>query len=342
MTARDRVTALIVDTHTHSPGFLPSYVTAVQGALVRTRPDDVRFDVAHDAGVHALVAKAVGDRIGTIWRFRSAWRAVLAQLEDAEQETERAGGVTVRDHEDLVAAHRDGRLAVILGLEGADAIGTDLERLAALAGRGVRVIVPVHLGDNQIGTTCLPWLQYAGPIPVRRKSPGLTPFGIDFVQAMNELGIVVDASHADETTLRDMVEHSRAPVICSHAGAKRVNDFARYLSDDAIRLIAGSGGVIGLWPYYVRGKGAPTISALVDHAKAVADLAGPQHLCLGTDMNGVPGATAGYRDERDVPLLVDALRDAGFSARELDGIVGGNFLRVLASARPNAAPSSGG
>jgi microsomal dipeptidase-like Zn-dependent dipeptidase len=321
---------LIVDTHTHSPGFLPRYAaTAWRAATRRTRPPDVHFDAAHAAGVDALVAKAVGDRIGTAPWVRPAWRALVAQLDDIETETARAGGTIVREAADLRAARAAGRLGVLPGIEGLDAMGTDLTRLEDLARRGVRVIVPVHLGHNAIGTTCLPWQQYLGPIPVRRKPPGLTAFGRELVDAMNALGIVIDASHADEATLRGMVERSSKPVICSHAGARRVADFARYLSDDAIRLVASSGGVVGLWPYHHAGRGTPSISAIVEHAKAVADVAGTDHLCIGTDMNGVPGVAEGYRDERDVPLIADALRAGGFSAREVASILGGNFLRVL-------------
>jgi len=223
----------------------------------------------------------------------------------------------------------DGALAVILGLEGADCIGTDLDLLSKLAVDGVRVIVPVHLGDNQIGTTCLPWQRYVGPLPVRRQAEGLTAFGIEVVEAMNELGVVIDGSHADEPTLMAMIEHSSAPVICSHAGAHAVSAFERYLSDDAIRAVARTGGVIGLWPYFMRGKGTPTLDAVAAHARYIADLVGPEHVCLGTDMNGVPGLAEGYRSEKDVPLIAKHLSAAGFSETELDGIMGENFLRVL-------------
>src|SRR5205814_6943632 len=156
------------------------------------------------------------------------------------READEAGARVVTTAAAVRDAHQEGRLAVILGLEGADALGTDLDKLRELAAAGARVIVPVHLGDNQIGTTCLPWQRYLGPIPVRRQQPGLTDLGVDFVAAMNDNGIVVDGSHADEATLLGMIEHSRAPVICSHAGARSVSAFERYLSDEAIHAVAAS------------------------------------------------------------------------------------------------------
>jgi membrane dipeptidase len=118
-------------------------------------------------------------------------------------------------------------------------------------------------------------------------------------------------------------------VICSHAGAREVASFERYLSDDAIRAVAGTGGAIGLWPYFMRGQGTPTLDALAAHARHIADLVGSEHVCLGTDMNGVPGLAEGYRSEKDVPLIAKHLSTAGFSEAEVDGIMGENFLRVL-------------
>jgi microsomal dipeptidase-like Zn-dependent dipeptidase len=118
-------------------------------------------------------------------------------------------------------------------------------------------------------------------------------------------------------------------VVSSHSGARSVQDFARYLSDDELRLIAATGGVIGLWPYRAVRKGVRDMDELIAHAHHVADLVGPEHLCLGTDMNGVPGVMAGYRGEEDLPGLTAALLDAGFGEDEVRGIVGGNALRVL-------------
>lgn len=322
-------TALVVDTHTHSTTMLPRLAATAYHSVLRRRPPDVGLGEVGEGGVDAIVAKAVGDPIVTRWHLRSPFQAVQNQLAAIKEESARARGQVVRTAAEVRSTAADNALAVILGLEGADCIGSDLGLLARLADDGVRVIVPVHLGDNQIGTTCLPWQKYVGPLPVRRQDVGLTAFGVEVVKAMNELGVVIDGSHADERTLFGMVEHSSAPVICSHAGARAVSSFERYLSDDAIRAVAGTGGVIGLWPYFMRGKGTPTLDAVAAHARYIADLVGADRVCLGTDMNGVPGLAEGYRSERDVPLIAKHLSTAGFSDAEVDGIMGENFLRVL-------------
>jgi membrane dipeptidase len=322
--------ALVIDTHTHSATFLPAFAArALRWANRRTMPADVALSDVRPA-VDAIVAAAVGDPIATVWWARPAWSAVDAQLRRVEAEARRAGATLARTADEVRRCKASGSLAVILGLEGGDAIGAQLDRLDELFQRGVRLIVVVHLGDNQIGTTCLPWQGYVGRLPVHsRRARGLTSFGRQVIERMNRLGMVVDVSHADRTTVRDIVEHSTAPVVASHAGARAVEDFERYLDDDEIAAIAARGGLIGLWPYQAHGHGPADIDALVAHARHIAELVGPDHLCLGTDMNGVPGVMAGYSGERDVPLITAHLLAAGLTDDQVRGVLGENFLRVL-------------
>jgi membrane dipeptidase len=152
---------------------------------------------------------------------------------------------------------------------------------------------------------------------------------------MNELGMVIDVAHADRPTVLDVVDRTTAPVVATHSGARAKQDFARFLSDDELRAIAATGGVVGLWPYNHRGKGVRDVDDLVAHARHVADLVGAQHLCVGTDMNGVPGLMAGYHGETDLPVVTDALVASGFTDPEVEGILGRNFLRVLEACEPH-------
>jgi len=192
------------------------------------------------------------------------------------------------------------------------------------------MLVLVHLGDNTLGTTCLPWQRYAGPMPVRRPNrPGLSAFGGRVVERMNQLGMLVDIAHCDGATLLGIVEVATTPVVSSHTGARALQDFPRYLSDPELAAIAATGGVVGLWPFRTRRTGVRDIAELVAHARHIADTIGPEHLALGTDLNGVPGVMAGFTGESDLPKVTDALLDAGFDAREVQGILGENALRVL-------------
>lgn len=326
---------LVIDTHVHGLHFVPEPARSAYRLLNRrTMPAEVGLDNLAGHGVDGVVAKAVGDPVVTRWYGRDRWSAVLRQLDALVAQTDAAGGRIVTTAEEVRAAAADGRLAVILGLEGADAVGEDLDRVGALAARGVRVIVPVHLGDNQFGTTCLPWQRYVGPLPVRRRAGiGLSALGAALVDAMDDLGIVVDLSHADAATAAQVMARTRHPVLVSHTGARALQDFARYLSDDQAAAVARSGGVIGLWPYHHRGRGVIDLDALVAHAGHLAAVAGAGHLCIGTDTNGVPGVAEGFADGRDVPALVRRLSAAGFTPEETRGLLGENFLRVLSGAR---------
>ncbi len=326
----------VIDVHTHAQGYLPRYAARVFRRIYRrTMPADLPLAAAGEGRVHALVAKAIGDPMATRWWARSPWSAVEAQLRDIEAETARAGGCLVRSAADLRRARAAGQLAVMLGLEGADAVGHRLDRLDQLKARGVRLIGLVHLGHNQIGTTGLPWQEYIGALrPGRARPRGLTPFGRDVVRRMNALGLVIDLAHADSATLRDVLALSAQPIVVSHTGARSLDDFERYLDDDEVRAVAGAGGLVGLWPYLGhrsdgRPRGVRDLPDLVRHARHLAGVAGAEHLCLGTDLNGLPGVMAGYRGEPDVPLITAALLEGGFGMAEVKGILGGNFLRLL-------------
>ena len=323
--------SFVLDLHTHGPGFIPQPFRAVWRGVTVGAPAEVGFDTLQKGGVDAAVAKAVGDPIVTrCYMGRSPWDAVEAQLARIERQADDAGALVVRSAKGLARVRAQGAPAVMLGVEGADAVGQDVDRIDAWYERGVRVIVLVHLRDNLLGTTCLPWQRYAGPVPVlRRASPGLRPLGLRVVERMNRLGILVDVAHADQATLLAVVDAATTPVVSSHTGARALQDFPRYLADDELRAIASTGGVVGLWPYRFRRAGVRDITELVAHARHIADTVGPEHLAMGTDMNGVPGVMAGFGDETDLPKVTSALLDSGFSDREVEGILGANALRVL-------------
>lgn len=323
--------SFVFDLHTHGRGFVPQPFRTVWRAITARAPAEVGFEALREGGVDAAVAKAVGDPVVTRWYLgRSPWDAVEAQLAEIERQTTEAGAVVVDSVEGLARARARDVPAVLLGVEGADALGYDVDRVDAWHQRGVRMVVLVHLGDNTLGTTCLPWQRYAGPVPVRRRTePGLTPLGVRVVERMNQLGVLVDVAHGDRATVLGVVDAATAPVVSSHTGAQALQDFPRYLTDHELAAIAATGGVVGLWPYRTRRTGVREMGDLVAHARHIASAIGPGHLAIGTDMNGVPGVMAGFSGETDLPRVTCALLDAGFGHSEVAGILGGNALRVL-------------
>jgi membrane dipeptidase len=252
--------SFVLDLHIHGPGFIPQPFRSVWRGVTDGAPDEVGFDALRKGGVDAAVAKAVGDPIVTRWYVgRSPWDAVEAQLARIERQANDAGALVVRSVDGLAEARAQGTPAIVLGVEGADAIGRDVDRIDAWHERGVRVIVLVHLRDNLLGTTCLPWQRYVGPLPVRRHAtPGLRPLGLRVVERMIRLGILVDVAHADRATLLAVVDAATTPVVSSHTGARALQDFPRYLADDELQAIASTGGVVGLWPYRYLTPGCAT------------------------------------------------------------------------------------
>ena len=323
--------AFVLDLHAHAQGFVPAPFRAAWRALTPRAPDAVGLDRMRPRGLDALVACAVGDGVVTRTHLRrTPWDAVEAQLVGATDEALTAGAVVARSVQELQQAYRDRTPAVLLGVEGADALGADVDRVDAWAERGVRTVGLVHLGDNALGTTGLPWQRYAGPLPVRRRARrGLTELGARVVRRCQERGLLVDVAHADRATLLDVVGTTSAPVVASHAGARALQDFPRYLADDELVAVAGTGGLVGLWPFRHRRAGVRDVADLVAHARHVADLVGPEHLALGTDANGVPGVMEGF-EGGDLSRVTCALLDAGFTEPEVRGVLGGNALRVLA------------
>ncbi len=322
----------VIDVHVHGRHLVAAPLWAAYRRAVGTSmPADLPLTVLAEAGVHAVVAKAVGDRIVTRFHPTTRWRAVLGQLEDLRRQAGEAGAEVVADTAGLLDARRRGRPAVLLGVEGADVLAGRLSRLDALHGAGVRVLGLVHYADNSLGSVCLPWQDWLPvPIPARRHRPGLTGFGGEVVDRCAELGIVVDLAHADRPTCLAACERARQPVISSHTGARALQDFRRYLSDEEARAVAATGGLLGLWPFRFGDEGMADVADFGRHAAYLADLVGPDHLCIGTDMNGVTGLMDGYAGEHEFAVLGDALRGAGFGEDDVGGVLGGNAGRVLA------------
>ena len=316
----------VVDVHTHGTGFVPAPAWSLYRLVNRGHmPPDLGFDVLGPAGVDAVVAKAVGDPIVTRFHPTSPWNAVVRQLDRLRAQCAAVDGVLAAGPSDLGS----GRPAVVLGLEGADVLDGRIERVDELFALGVRVVGIVHYVDNSLGSVCMPWQEWLPVrLPVRRRAEGLSGFGAAAVHRMQTLGMVVDLAHADRATTLAACSVASAPMISSHTGARALQDFQRFLGDDELRAIAATGGLVGLWPFHYRGQGVADRDDFARHASYIAELVGVEHLCIGTDMNGVSGLMDGYSGETDFPVLTGALREVGFTDDEVAAIAGGNFMRV--------------
>ncbi len=216
--------------------------------------------------------------------------------------------------------------ALLLTMEGAAPLGTDLSALDRFHGRGLRILGLTHNPRNAAGDCT--------GVPAGERRRGLTPFGRDLVRRMGELGIVPDIAHLAEEACGDLFELARGPVVCTHGGVRAVKDHWRNLSDAQVRAVAATGGVIGIdaYPGHVgRGERA-TMDDVAAHMEHVAGLVGPGHLALGLDFAGFDGPVVeGLEDASGYPRLARFLLDRGWTRGQVEGAWHQNAARVLAA-----------
>ncbi|MCA8978564.1 MAG: dipeptidase [Planctomycetes bacterium] len=276
----------------------------------------------------------------------------------------------VTDGESLARARKAGRIALIAGIEGGHSIAGSIEELERFHAQGVRVLTLVW--NNHTG-----WVRScqdgAGPeVPA-----GLSDFGRGVVRRMNELGMLVDLSHAGERSFFDALETSSRPVIASHSCCKALHDHPRNLTDDQLRALGEADGVVGIaflpgfldadakaeaarlralpefqaidegndtatfvaQGEFIQAHAAPCgVDVMVRHVLHAIDLAGPAHVGLGSDYDGIDHAVAGLEDASCYPRLAAALREAGLSLEEIAAVMGENMVRAFAAGTAGAGP----
>ena len=165
---------------------------------------------------------------------------------------------------------------------------------------------------------------------------GLSAFGAQVVSEMNRLGLLVDLSHASERTFFDVLEASRQPVVCSHSSARALCDHPRNLTDEQLRALAAKDGVAQVTFYhgFLRTDGQATVLDAVDHLCHMADVAGIEHVGIGTDFDG-DGGVPGLASASELINFTRHLLRRRFSEDDLRLIWGGNFLRTMSLVQGN-------
>ncbi len=222
------------------------------------------LDAGQVTGINATVA---------IWEgFAQTMDNIAAWVHRFETRSDTLAPATTAA--DILAAKEMGKTGVVLGWQNSSPIGNDLDRLALFHALGVRIVQITYNERNLVGNGCY-----------ERTDDGLSMFGQDLVREMNRLGMLVDLSHVGDRTTLEAAEMSDAPVSCTHANARGFFDHPRNKTDDALRLIAQNGGVIGAnaFPPFLRNGFQSTLS---DYADAIDDLVervGIDHVGIGTD-----------------------------------------------------------
>jgi membrane dipeptidase len=274
---------------------------------------------------------------------------------------------------DIERAHREHKLAALMGIEGGHSIENDMHLLRDYYRLGVRYMTLSWSNTNE-------WADSSGDIGDSKiqHHNGLTDFGKQVVQEMNRLGMMVDISHVADKTFFDVIAITKAPVIASHSSARALVNHPRNMTDDMLRAVAKNGGVVQVnffsgfvdedyrkameaqskdqaaaiksYVDSLRAQGKPVnyieidrierewtakiprppFKVLIDHIDHIAKVAGVGHVGLGSDFDGVSGATPqGMDSAADLPKITQGLLDRGYSADDIKKILGGNLLRVF-------------
>ena len=196
---------------------------------------------------------------------------VVAWLHRFERDERLVQATSVRD---ILSAKEEGKVGVVLGWQNASPIENDLNRLAMFYALGVRVIQLTYNERNLLGNGCY-----------ERSDDGLSNFGVDAVREINRLGILIDLSHVGDRTTLEAADLSEHPVACTHANARSFFGHVRNKTDDALKLIAGKGGVIGAnaFPPFMPNGFRSTLEDFIDAIDDLVERVGIDHVGIGTD-----------------------------------------------------------
>ena len=229
-----------------------------------------------------------------------------------------------RTPDDLWNNKRQGLKSIMLGIENGIALDGQLSNLQHFADRGIVYMTLCHNGDNDICDSA----------KGTKTHGGVSDFGREVIAEMNRLGILVDLSHAAESSFYDALELSRVPIVCSHSSARALCDHPRNLTDDQMRALAAKGGVAQTTIYhgFLRQHGEANILDVMAHLEHAIEVMGIDHVGLGTDFDG-DGGVRGLASSSDLLQFTIQLLARRYSEADIQKIWGGNFLRVMAQAQ---------
>jgi len=361
---RVHAAAIVVDTHADTTQRL----VAPGGFDLGVRHTDGNLDIPR------MREGGLGAQFFSIWvpsdvTGPAAVKRSLQQIDAVREAVRTHSGdlVLATTAEGIRQAHKQHRIAVLMGVEGGHMIDSDLGVLRMYATLGVRYMTLTHFKNNE-------WADSSTDKPAH---DGLTGFGKGVVREMNRLGMVVDISHVADKTFFDAIEVSKAPVIASHSSCRALSNHVRNMTDDMLRALAKNGGVVMInydttylseelraikaregndvvssMDAAIKACGGddacatlastkreqelteqgvhPRVSweKIVEHIDHAVKIAGIDHVGLGSDFDGAT-MPSGMEDVSMLPRLTDALLKKGYSPADVTKILGGNLLRVM-------------
>ena len=307
-----------IDSHTDTPTIAPSF------DLGRKEGGKVNLPFMQEGHLDAVfmvafVPQGARDADSLLRATRYAEErlsAVIVQAEKYSRYMEIA-----RKPDDLWRLKQAGKKAVFLGIENGYAIGKNLDNIRRFKESGVSYLTLCHNGDNDVCDSAAGHVEWGG----------VSPFGIEVIAEMNRLGLMIDVSHAAESSFYDVLKYSAQPVIASHSSSRALCNHPRNLDDDQLKALASNGGVVQLCLYksFINEDAEKaSLSDAIRHLCHIIDIAGINHVGIGSDFDG-DGELIGCRAANELMQITMRLIAEGFDNESIAKIWGGNLLRVM-------------
>ena len=235
---------------------------------------------------------------------------------------------------EALANKEKGLFSILIGIENGSPIQKSLSLLRLFYHFGARYMTLTHNGDNEIADAAMEGKRWGG----------LSPFGREVVSEMNRLGMIIDMAHVSDLTFNDVLACSKSPIVSTHSCCRALANHPRNMTDDMIRRMADKGGVIQInfYPVFLSDSYAkayaesgekatpkPTAEDVVRHIDHAVNVAGIEHVGIGTDFDGIEVTPEGLEDISKLPIVFDLLKRKGYSEDQIEKIAGQNFLRVF-------------
>lgn len=312
-----------LDSHTDTPMIFPGHfnIGEKQGGKVNLPfMEEGRIDAAF---MVAYIPQGERDEASLAKATAYAEERLKEVIRQEQLNPTRMG--IARTPDDLLCLKQAGKKAIFLGIENGYALGKEVNNVRKFRDMGVSYITLCHNGDNDLCDSA------------RGKGEwkGLSPLGKQMVAEMNRLGVMVDISHAAESTFYDVLACSRYPIIASHSSARALCNHPRNLTDDQLKAIAGQGGVVQLCLYkgFINEEAEKaSVSDAIRHINHMVDLIGVEHVGIGSDFDG-DGELIGCRASNELINITMRLLKEGYTENDIAKIWGGNLLRVMNKAQ---------
>lgn len=224
---------------------------------------------------------------------------------------------------DILENQQEGRISAILTLEEGGVIENDMCRLTQLYEEGIRLITLTWNCENCIG--------FPNSRDAKIMQQGLKPFGMEVVERMNELGMIIDVSHMSDGGFWDVIRLSKKPIVASHSNARTLCNHPRNLSDEMIQALAEKGGIAGVnfYPYFLCERGKASAEDIARHVVHMYQVGGEDVVAIGTDFDGFDEGELEIAHIGEMNQVYEAIRKCGFTERQMEKFWSHNALRVM-------------